>query len=80
MELEQEYGWLIERLLHGKTMWWTGRGVDRYAFSEDPNEGIRFAREADATAVRVYLLGDEGRSTYHIWVLPSDPENDRSEQ
>lgn len=56
--------WMIERNI-GDTpspLWWQGDG-----FSSDPNDGIRFAREADAVAVIARRGMLNVKATEHEW-------------
>ena len=48
-----EFAWLIET---GGHRYWNGRRTDAVAFTKNPDEAVRFAREADADRVIYWLL------------------------
>lgn len=64
--------WLIE----GGDGYWTGRTM--WELDRDQNEACRFARQADAERVRLWLILSEGmagkvfasalKSTEHVWM------------
>ena len=74
-----ETGWLIERQVAGRAVWWRGR--EGYDWTVESCEAVRFCRRQDAEAVVASVRSGlrwwddvEVTVTDHMWIDDSEDE------
>ncbi len=72
-DLLSETGWLIERQLGGRAIWWRATPTCGRTWTTDANEAVRFARKEDAQKV-MFTWSDPffrgAIATEHMWCMP----------
>ncbi len=66
--LQDETGWLVERVHLGRPMWLTLQSPHAYGWTGDSLEALRFGRADDAQAFAKTYVTDEVRITDHAWI------------
>ena len=63
--IDQGTSWVIERYIHSKLYFWTGCGEN--GSNDEPNQALRFTRQADAELMLTYHCKGIGRVAQHAW-------------
>lgn len=71
--MAQEFGWVVERHMHGKLHYWCGcLPSKQQEWKTDSSWAVRFCREQDAERILYTLCDGIGRSAQHGWGLEDD--------
>lgn len=70
---KDEIGWVIERHIHNKLHYWTGRPESMLGqWTRAHGDAMRFSRREDAMAMLTWHCDSIGRVVEHLWAMADE--------